>query len=581
MGGSRADAVRKTALQVVVTGASSGIGRAIVAALTADRHHVFATVRRNRDAAALREAFGRSVTPMLCDLTDDQAVRRAADEVRQSIRPHGLDALVNNAGIAVPGPIEALTDDDLRRQFEINVIGLVHLTQRLLPAIRAAGGRIVNISSDSGLVASPFLGAYGASKFAVEALSDALRLELRPLGVAVSLVEPGPIDTPIWRKGLEAAEAVDRAADPRVRGLYADRAEAVRRYAERCAAGAAPPQRVAEVVRRVLAARRPRSRYPVGFACRLTAFAAHWAPPAWRDRILQRALGGATRSVDRAERTTSRTVLITGASSGIGYRCAADLNDRGFDVIATGLDPPRNPLPNVCFIRADLTDGHDVERLVGAVGASTGSGGLGGLVHSAGMVVGGPLEAIPIQRLRDQLDVNVWSAVRLTRRLLPALRAGAGRVVNVSSHMGVLAMPFLGAYGASKHAMEALSDALRMEVGPLGVAVTVVRPGPVATSLWPRSIEACGVLRHDWPDELRRVYERPFLAAVRVGMDQARRSIPVGRVVGAIGHALESPRPRRCYVVGLEARLTHAMRHHLPAPARDAVLCRALRRRGR
>ncbi len=181
---------------VLVTGASTGIGRATGLYLQARGFRVFASVRRETDAADLSGA-----TPVLLDVENAESIRAAADAVGAALEDGALQGLVNNAGIAVSGPLEFLEMSDLRHQFEVNLFGQVAVTRAFLPLLRRAkNGRIVNMSSISGRITAPLLGPYSMSKFALEAFSDALRRELSPFGLSVSVVEPGAIKTPIWDK---------------------------------------------------------------------------------------------------------------------------------------------------------------------------------------------------------------------------------------------------------------------------------------------------------------------------------------------------------------------------------------------
>src|SRR3954471_419193 len=197
---------------VLVTGASSGIGRATALELARRGATVLAGVRDPADG----EALGPSVIPLRLDVTDAGHVAAAGEEAAR----RGLDALVNNAGIAVTGPLEYLPLDELRRQLEVNAVAQLAVTQACLPALRASRGRIVNMSSISGRMALPLYGPYAASKYALEALSDSLRLELRGTGVDVVLIEPGAIRTPIWERGIRAADALWDALPPVARERY-------------------------------------------------------------------------------------------------------------------------------------------------------------------------------------------------------------------------------------------------------------------------------------------------------------------------------------------------------------------------
>lgn len=194
---------------VVITGAATGIGAACANRLAHTGFHVFAGVRKTEDGAALQQAIGDQVTPLLLDVTNGEQIAAAQAAVTTMVGERGLAGLVNNAGIAVGGPLEFMPLDEFHRQMEVNVYGALAVTQAFLPLLRQAKGRIINMSSIAGLAASPFLGPYAASKFALEALSDALRLELHPWEIEVVLIEPGNIATPIWQKGLAFADQLE------------------------------------------------------------------------------------------------------------------------------------------------------------------------------------------------------------------------------------------------------------------------------------------------------------------------------------------------------------------------------------
>lgn len=279
---------RKSAL---ITGSSTGIGAACAEYLDALGFTVFASVRKATDADSLRERCSDRLRPVILDVTDEPSVRRAADSVSESLGGAGLDGLVNNAGVAVAGPLEFLPLDDLRRQLEVNVVGQVAVTQAFLPLLRRAKGRIVNMGSISGRVAIPFLGPYSASKFALEALTDALRAELRPLGVQVSVVEPGAIATPIWEKSSSAAMTMTGTLPKDAQSLYGTAFAAMAKVSKRLAGQAIPPARVARVVAHALTARRPRTRYLVGRDARIQAMIWALLPDRLADLVLASAMG--------------------------------------------------------------------------------------------------------------------------------------------------------------------------------------------------------------------------------------------------------------------------------------------------
>jgi len=270
---------------VLITGASKGIGRATALHLDRLGWQVFAGVRQDKDADALRRDGSERLVPLLLDVTDGAAIRAAAWQVEQAA-PHGLDGLVNNAGIVVAGPLEIVPLDEFRRQLEVNTVGALAVTQGFLPQIHEAGGRIVNVSSINGRVATPFAGAYAASKFALEAASDALRMELRHFGIPVVVVQPGAIQTPIWATAKARAEK--NLARMGGGGRYA---KIIRRLLDRSGGPprhAIPAERVARVIHRALTTRRPRARYLVGWDARAGAWLRWLAPDRLMDRLILR-----------------------------------------------------------------------------------------------------------------------------------------------------------------------------------------------------------------------------------------------------------------------------------------------------
>jgi NAD(P)-dependent dehydrogenase (short-subunit alcohol dehydrogenase family) len=272
---------------VVITGASTGIGRASALEMDSRGFHVFPGVRRDEDAEALR-AERPSLEPIRIDVTDADSIAAARDRVAEVVGESGLAGLVNNAGIAVPGPLEHLPIDELRRQLEVNLVGQVAVTQAFMPLLRSARGRIVNIGSIGGRVALPLMGPYAASKHAIEGISDSLRRELRPWGIQVSVVRPGPIATDIWERGnANADELLERMPDAQVH--YGQAIQGARDWAAQRAREAVPPSAVAEVVAHALTADKPRTRYLVGPQARVLAALRAVLPDRWLDALLERA----------------------------------------------------------------------------------------------------------------------------------------------------------------------------------------------------------------------------------------------------------------------------------------------------
>jgi NAD(P)-dependent dehydrogenase (short-subunit alcohol dehydrogenase family) len=270
------------ARSVLVTGASSGIGHACAVRLVRAEWKVYGGVRAAEDASTLRE---QGVEPVELDVTDAGQIEAAATAVGTEL--HGL---VDNAGIAVAAPLELVPLAELRRQLEVNVVGQVAVLQAVLPALRRAGGRVVLMGSVGGRSALPFLGPYAASKHALEALADVLRVELGPWGIAVSLVEPASVKTAIWAKGAEHADVMREGVAAEAHELYAARMARFRAVALRRGPGI-DADVVATAVEHALTATRPKARYLVGRDAHLRVWIER-LPTRLRDRVLTKALLG-------------------------------------------------------------------------------------------------------------------------------------------------------------------------------------------------------------------------------------------------------------------------------------------------
>ncbi len=277
-------AARKTA---VVTGASTGIGRATSLYLVKNAFRVFAGVRKKKDAESLRAAAGANLVPIELDVTNAGSIAAAARQVQDSV-DGGLDGLVNNAGIGIAVPVEAVAMDVLRQSFEVDVFGQIAVIQAFLPLIRRVHGRIVNMGSVGGHITMPFGGVLCGSKSAFGSLSDALRLELYPFGIHVCLVEPGAISTPAVEKTLGDVEGAIESFPPEDARRYGPMfREFARRSYERESNGS-PPEVVARAVHHALTARRPRARYPVGKHAKLLSTLPRVLPDRLLDPLLRR-----------------------------------------------------------------------------------------------------------------------------------------------------------------------------------------------------------------------------------------------------------------------------------------------------
>jgi NAD(P)-dependent dehydrogenase (short-subunit alcohol dehydrogenase family) len=280
----------------LITGASTGIGRATALRLARAGWTILAGVREGGAGEQLAAESGTDgrVIPLALEVTDTDQVAQAAERVGELAggrgrTPGGLDALVNNAGIGVGGPLELVAPEDMRRQFEVNVLAQVAVTRAMLPALRRAHGRIVFISSIGGRVATPFVAPYAASKHAIEAIADGLRIELATSRVQVALIEPGSVATPIWDKGRAEAERVEIPAD--LQAEYGHVPAAIDKILEDTARRGIPPEAVAETIERALSARRMRARYLVGRDAKMMLLLKRALPDHTFDRVLRRALG--------------------------------------------------------------------------------------------------------------------------------------------------------------------------------------------------------------------------------------------------------------------------------------------------
>jgi NAD(P)-dependent dehydrogenase (short-subunit alcohol dehydrogenase family) len=274
---------------VLVTGASTGIGEACALRLDQLGHRVYAGVRSEEHAAGLRQNCSDRMVPVFLDVTDQAQVDAAAKQIADD--GGRLDGVVNNAGVARGGPLEYLPLEIWREQFDVNVLGQVAVTKAVLPFIRAAGGRIVFIGSIGGRVATSLMGPYGASKFAIEAIGESLRSELHPWDISVSVVEPGAIKTPIWEKGRQEVDRLERVLPDEARTRYARHVAAIRRGIEMQDRQGASPDKVAAAVEQALFSRRPKARYLVGTDARVQSLLVRWLPDRPREAIIRRFAG--------------------------------------------------------------------------------------------------------------------------------------------------------------------------------------------------------------------------------------------------------------------------------------------------
>jgi NAD(P)-dependent dehydrogenase (short-subunit alcohol dehydrogenase family) len=279
------------ARSVVITGASTGIGEACALRLDAMGFRVFAGVRKDADGAALRAKASERLTPVRIDVTDPASIASARDAVAAAVGDAGISGIVNNAGVAVAGPMESVPIADLRQQIEVNVIGQVAVTQAFMALLRMQRGRVVFMGSVAGRMATPFAGPYAASKHALEAITDAMRMELRPWKMHVAIIEPGSIKTPIWDKTDAMADRMEREMSPQGHRLYDTAVKTMRKFAAEAGGRGIPPDVVAKAVAHALTARKPKTRYLVGTDARLQAALRVVVPDRLLDMLVERQLG--------------------------------------------------------------------------------------------------------------------------------------------------------------------------------------------------------------------------------------------------------------------------------------------------
>ncbi len=283
--------IEKSQRAVVITGASTGIGEACALLLDQMGFFVFAGVRKDVDAHKLQQKASSKLTPLFLDVTNAESIASAVKIVSEATGNNGIWGLINNAGVAVPGPLELLPVADFQQQLQVNLTGQLAVTQAFLGLLRLRTGRIVNMGSISGISPSPFLGAYNASKFALEGLTDVLRMELRPWNISVSLIQPGAIATPIWDKSFTQADTAKETLSESAQILYGRAMTAVRKRSGVIAANGIPADVVARSAVHALTAKHPKTRYLIGPDAKLAAVLKYILPDKIHDRVILYSMG--------------------------------------------------------------------------------------------------------------------------------------------------------------------------------------------------------------------------------------------------------------------------------------------------
>lgn len=521
---------------VLITGASRGFGGDAARRIAARGNHVVATMRNpERDAPPIVTGLEDRITPVQLDVTDVAAVEGVVGEALA--RFGRIDALINNAGYGLYGPIEEVAEEQVWRQFDTNVLGQWRLAKAVLPSMRARGaGKIVNVSSLAGRVPGAWLGMYAAAKHGVEGMSEALRFEVGHTGVQVCVVEPGMYVSDWQTSNLDVA-----APQIEGRSAYQETVEAAlanfrARAVTRPGSGSVGVA-MADIVE--LEQSLP-LRWPVGEdSTHLLEARANTTEAEWEG--LRR--GSTLRTWRRPGEQGGRerewggesVVLITGASRGFGAAAARECAARGNLVAATMRNPERDGEAvrggfedRIAAFTLDVTDPRSVGAAVEAVRARFGR--IDVLVNNAGYGLYGPLEDLSEDECRRQFDTNLLGPWRLQQAVLPAMREqGWGKVVNVSSLSGQVPRALKGMYAASKFSLEAMSEALADEVAPFGVQVTILQPGLYQSDWQKSALDVCATVREGrsayQPGVDRDLVELRAVAATRPGADAVGMAI--------------------------------------------------------
>lgn len=555
-------------MRILVTGATGGIGRHAAFALAEAGHRVVATGRSTPRVVELRrdvDQRGLSIETLELDVTDDGSVA-ALSELGE------VDVVMHAAGIAELGPLLLVTDAALRRHFETNVFGAMAVNRVVIPGMKRRGkGRIVHLTSVVDAFTYATHGAYGASMYALRALNDVLRQELARFGIEVVLVAPGTVRTPFIRDafgGLDAKRWSGSRWNPVI-----DRLQKLEQTIER---SGLEPKRVGRMLAEIATDRRAPRRVDVGSVpSTIERAAARVLPTRAFDGLVRRALAIAPPRPEVAE-SEKPSVLITGAAGGIGSATTRRLASAGYRVFATdidldGLEVLKDELAEEALtietLELDITDRTSVQR-ARAVVREVCPEGLDVLVNNAGYAALGPLDVLPTDAYRRQFDVNVYGLMNVTRAFAEQMcERGRGRIVNVSSLAGLVGLPFMGVYNASKFAVEALSDALRQELGPFGVDVVIVEPSFIRTKFADTARATLGDFEaSDWQSALGNV-DAILGRMDRIGGD-------ADDVAEALHEAIRARRPKARYPVPRSARVVAPLLGWVPAALSDRVLAR-------
>ena len=559
---------------ILITGATSGIGKRAAFRLASAGARVIATGRDPEKIAAL-EAWARSMGLKMetsrLDVRDPESIASTAAFVDGLTTGYGVDVLVNNAGYGQMMPVVQGDHAQAERMFDTNLFGAARVVRAFLPGMRARGrGRVINVSSVLGRLVTPLAGVYAGTKHALVAMNDALRLEVAGFGVQVILLEPGAVDTGFNDVAFGPLDALADDPDWGPASRRLSRIESMYRKT------AADPEVIALCIERLALAPDPPPRVTAPTIARAQFETMRRLPRGVREGAFRWAMGLGHARPGRGEGkrdvTPEPRALVTGAAGGIGRATCIALAKAGYRVVAT--DISRDGLAALAshaeeqrlLIETrpmDVTD----ELSVAQVAAETE---IDLLVNNAGYAEIGPIELATDSAWRDQFAVNVFGALRVTRAFAPGMiRRRRGTIVNISSVVGRVTFPFLGVYGASKHALEAITDALRMELAGFGIEVCAVQPAFIRTGFTERAKQSLG--RYEMDDG-------PYASAVR-RMDQVldrldRLGGEPTDVARAVARAAKSASPRARYQTPLSAWVAVRTVPWLPPQLTDRGMAR-------
>ncbi|MGH7738849.1 MAG: SDR family oxidoreductase [bacterium] len=470
-----------------ITGCSSGIGRAAALRLAQKGYRVFATMRDLAKAGPLRQAArGLELEILALDVDQSASITRAVARVKA--RAGRIDLLINNAGYGAFGALEDFTDAEVLAQYQTNVLGLTRVTRAVLPLMRARGsGRIIHIGSLAGKMTFAGIGLYCSSKHAVEALTESLRLEVRPFGIQVAVVEPGSMNTAFQSNRQK------NAALKKGRSAYQKSLEKILNFGNGQSSRAPGAERVVTVLEKAIQAPVMKTRYAVGLDAQVYPLIRWFLPGIFWDFLTRRVTG---KFQDGSKPTVKKlpgkpVALVTGATSGFGLETARLLASEGYRVYATYRNPRKladlkalsRETGSVFPLAMDVTRPAAIAR--GWAQLVRKEKRLDLLVNNAGFVMAGFLEDLSDAEFTSQFETNVFGLLRVTRAVLPTLRRqGWGTIVNIGSISGRVSFPGLGAYAASKFALRSISEGLRQETRPFGINVTEIAPGSYGTQVF-------------------------------------------------------------------------------------------------